>query len=201
MGGFEKVLEINPFVNGIVDGYLREKDGVQDIYFTSKDVEGVEANRSYDKVDARDKIFVRAEIDGCLEETSSRDFVSSDAFSRFGSPQQRLALLQKASKYEVDFSRRNAASLQPVDRDLQNFVNGLDPKEKPMAVTPSPLGDGLLRYAHGRFVDAGHSIQETLAPVAEEIQGRFGSSQAPQETWASSLFEGVGQYFRDKSAT
>lgn len=178
MNGLEKILETNPFIDGMVDGYLREKDGVRDIYFTSKDVDGNEANRSYDKVDVRDKIYVRNEIDGCLEGTSSREFVSSEGFNRFGTPQQRLALLQKASKYEVDGERRNAASLQAVDRDFQNFVNGLDPQAQPVAVKPSALGDGLLRYAAGRLEDAGDSLRMGLSQVADELEKRLGPSES-----------------------
>lgn len=157
---FESILSKNPFIDGKIDGYLRQKDGVDRLYFNSDHVEGAKAGR-YHEVDADDEILVKNE-DGSSETASAHDFVTGDQFQGFGSPQQRLALLQKAAKYEVRGDFRTQDAQLPVAEDFQGMVDRLDPSEPRVAVAPPQLGSSVLQYLAFRAEDAADSLQGSL---------------------------------------
>jgi len=119
----ENVLSKNPSINDASHLAARKQDGVDKLYFDSDHSDSPVSgeNGRYHEVDGKDRITVKG-IEG--EETvTAEKFVSDDKFSSFGSPQERLNLLSKASKYEIPRGQELKTA-----EDLKDYVNSLKPK-------------------------------------------------------------------------
>ena len=163
--GLENVLSKNPSINDVSQMAARQSDGVDHLYFNSDHSDSPVSgeNGRYHEVDGKDRITIKGS-EG--EETvTAQEFVSDDRFSSFGDPQERLSLINKASKYEIP----NGKELESAD-DLKAYVNSLKPfpaKTKP-SLPPIAKGEKEFQELESKIGRVKANFQE--AAKASELK-------------------------------